>query len=739
MKKKPDNNPPRHEVLRPPAIPVTPDIASIRATLGQLDDSIDNDDGNQDRNQRLKELQDQITRFEQLRDTQDISLLKEALDQDKYLRLARVPRGSSVLTIHHGGGKAASLKLLNDLLGMEGANEFIAIRKRVVKECMEAYGLISPDNHIASQYRTDTFSFTQEQRKVALTKTSQLPKRRTDGSEYPHSTIPPEYIRNANDMCVIDFVIRFIEKRMQAELQRAVLRKLPAAKKLLDRDSCPPGSIKRSQVEATVHALEDWVSKENQLELQLSFGLSEPLESDTMQKGAFVDRLAADAEALMTSSMHEERRSHGYNFERREKMGTTYDLAGIVVDIAKLKANIDRMPPQTKEQYFDTIHGVLTLKNEIITALRKGEIRKLVTDDQIAALLTNYYTRVNRFDIIRPWPDTAAWERHIQEKLAASSSNDIELVRQYTLEHYKNTGDVSEAEFHSRATRMPHCYNIVFDDVGMGNRQFNSCERAFWQMATEIESGQNIPATNYHETAELFAREPSIKKHLKNRLRDISLECGNDVTAEYYEKVRKAKAILIDTIQKKLARITHPDDIQAALQSRLVTSTHGGDEMFCVIALDTVPTWEKGAPVHLSNDEILHMLALIQRATGMRVAVTYKNIDGMLQATQSKHYSKAITEHQAALEGLDQGILYAKKFEKVSPLTPSQAAAGNTTFFAQKPNHIVACIIQENGELTVTPAQLALKALSNLAPQEIPSGTSLQKVIIDAVSSMIQP
>jgi len=174
------------------------------------------------------------------------------------------------------------------------------------------------------------------------------------------------------------------------------------------------------------------------------------------------------------------------------------------------------------------------------------------------------------------------------------------------------------------------------------------------------------------------------------------------------------------------------------MQETFITSTHAGDEMFFVIELDTVPSWEKGEPVHISNDKILNMLAEAQQASGMRVALTYKNLDGAHQATPAKNFSTALVEHQAGLEALEHGIAKAKKIEAVKPFTKEEAHAGKSMFFAQKPNHTTACIARDGDELVViNPDQLALTALDTFKNNPPALNASIQRSIIEKVREMI--
>ncbi|MBI4836488.1 MAG: hypothetical protein HY817_04485 [Candidatus Abawacabacteria bacterium] len=676
----------------PPELPP----GAIREVLSSLDMPKDA------RTESLRTIAEKINLYDRLRTTNNIDELETAIQEDQYLRLATIPQGCSLVVINHGGSKATSIKHLNDnLLGAADTNELIRFRQTMVELLLARYGLTKNNNQnkVVSNYRMDVFFFDPNQEKTAKTPTSRLPPP-PQGSQYPHADndrvllVPPVTL---DQMSVLDYVIQEVEILVQTKLRELITAKKTVLEKSLSRASSYPGSLARTNNEKKIAALKDWLDKGSEKELTLSFGISNVIDSAPKDTTGFNDRLAADAESVVTARMHEQRRFNGKQAtERREKCGTTYDLAGIIVDILRVKDALEEMPPELQAKYLDHGQEGWNMKDFVITALRKNEVEKVVPESTAVAILKAYYQNIDRFDIIRPWTDHTAWEKHIQEKSAAVGSNNLQELRRLALEHHKPTGDLSEAAFHAKATSSNHGYYIIFDDIGMGIRNRHSFERVFWQIIHELEStGLQLPR-EYSAIKKLLDTDTNVAAQVKSILRKATAHSGDEVTVAYYRKIAHIKKLLAKCLGQE------PEN--------LISDSHGGDEFRLFIPLTAVPKWSEGSVIHISDDPLLEALSQAQEETGMRAAVTYKNLAAGTKAAPCPPYGTELVEHEATLRVQERGLEQIKNIVEphVPPNKPSRI------FLAQTPNHAFAGIVRTENGIVVTDSTVLLQAAENI-------------------------
>lgn len=684
---------------------------------------------------KLDRLAAKVQRYDAISSTTDIAHLREFLRSDGYLRLANVPEGACLLTIIYGGSEETSIKTLNDtLLGMEDTESSIKLRQRTIRETLEAFGIVSPENHVVSKFRTDVYALSPAQLQLALQAIGTLPPVAPD-RQLPASQFP---VADAPHMSVLDVAIRSVEHIVQGELRKQVVaRKLKLEAELkrcgineydysnLNADSDTLGV---KNIKAQRDQLVKWLETDQDRGMLLSFGLSEPIKNNPQHPGSIKDRLIAEAETLTGARMRESRsrarqRKTGIGVNQREKKGTEFDLAATVVDMLYEQNRLQGLEPATRDLYFEQTERngrtCWELKESIISALRKKKLAETIPDEEMRLFIERYYGKLNRFDVIRPWPDIDAWGAHIEKMRQAAQSDDIETVRAAVLTHYKPTEDMTEGQFHAEASRQRRGYYLMADDIGMGNRNTLSFQSTFWNILSKIAAGNIALPRHYHDLKAFFTDHSDIEAQMKAIVKEEMLKSGTDVTEAYYRKV---------AIIKK-----HVTEYQRTLgkADRVISSSHSGDEFFAFIPLPSQPQWSQDNSTHKSNDPFLRMLANIQRDTGVRLAVAYKDLDQGHQAEVSDEYPIEISEHQACLESLEIAISKSKEMEAVQALQPTDMAAGYGFAVVQGHNYTFSTVLFNREELVV--GKTSILAPMAKSPSLVPSERPLALRLVRAL------
>ncbi len=674
---------------------------------------------------QLRRLETSVQRYDQLSMTESLATLQATLIQDGQRRLALVPKGSNIVTIICN----ADIKDLNDnLLGMEETDSFIKDRQHIIAETLRNYGVIHADNHIASRHRNDTFFLDATQCKEALRPASSL----TESSIPPPLTISQFPPRTEGKVTVLDAVIKSIEKNIQESLLRHVQAKLAVIEKRLlaqgvDQESWSTrneqDSLNVTQLKKTRGYILRWLKDEKYKTVILSFGISEAIQTAPNTSVAMQERLIADTETLAGAKMREARtldaRKHGVS-EHRERKGSEFDLAAMVVDMLYAQEQIEDIDDEVRKLYFEPIFSAQVtkwkLKKHIVTAIRKKRLEQLVPDEAVRTIIMGFYNKLNRFDVIRPWPDVHAWGEHIAELQKALDSNDLEITRKAVLTHYKPTEDMTEMEFHARACRHKRGYYLCFDDIGMGNKNMESFQNTFWNILEKLAVQSIELPRNYFELKDYLAANPAICEQIKAIVKAEMIKSGADVTTEYYRKIA-----LIRTALKHFYQAI-------GVAEPIITSSHRGDEYFAFIPLPETPGWDIGKPVHKSKDAFLRLLANIQKQVGMRCAVAYKDLDAGRQSSDIDDFDPLLCEHQACLTTLEQGIEHVKEWEALQALTETDTASGYGFAAVQGNNHAISTILFAHDEIVVA-KQIAISSLMQDAAHVRPELPLAQKVM----------